>query len=509
MPTNITKTTQSRVFLTRSKGSPAVAPAFQGCLVLGGVSQGLGDREAIYCQDPYVVGKFKTVGYTESAPDSVESSLSGRFMATARSMLIEVARAAAPVDIHVHVTQIGSNPSVFAGWQSKIIFEGARFSSLDIDELGSHDEDVAVDHSVDFTADNWYQLAPLTFSERGASIALNEIFGTYVHYNGDLEKPPAERVVMFASTKATGGSASTPANLLYSLDAGSTWYDAGDVDVFQVGDDASGVVVVGEYVAVLDSILGNLGSGVMAYAPLTDFDGVNLPTWASVATTDPNGDGTNYTVATVAGSLLYAAGTDFGVAKTSNVAAGFETLGGAAWEQTGETPLAIAAYDEDTVVVVGTNQTIMKCIDGENFELVDGPLAGSAPTESITAVAVLSPRIFIVGTDGAIYYTTNGGTSWTAKSFPGTSNTGVIEDIKFATALVGFMSQTLSGAARLFMTTDGGYSWSLNPTSGVSTISARIRSIGTQRNEPNIVLFGGLAETGSDGALIVGESPVS
>lgn len=508
MATNITKTTQSRVFLTESKGAPNVAPQFQGCLVLGGVSQSLGDREPIYCQNPYVVGKFVTVGYTESAPDSVESSLNGRFMAQVRSKLIQVAKAGAPVDVHVHVSQTGSNPSVFDVWQSKILFEGVRFSSLDIDELGSHDEDTPINHSVDFSADAWYQLAALSFSERGATAAQNEILGVSIHYTGNLEKPPAERVLMFASTKATGGSASTPPNILYSLDSGSTWYDAGDVGVLAVADDAAQIFVVGEYVVVTDTSVANVGDKKLAYAPLTDFNGVTLPTWTATAVLDD----AVYAGVTI-GSVAFFAGTGFSVLKTTNISAGFEEMSGAAGEQGAQIPYAVGAYDENTVVVVGSNRTIIKTLDGENFTSVLFPvMTGMTTNTNLTAVAVLSPTIYLVGTsEGQLFYTTDGGVRWTNKSFTGTGTGTVVEDIKFATNLVGFMSHTITTGAipHLLMTTNGGNSWTRVPTTGISSLADRINCIAVQPGEPNIVLLGGLGDDGTDGVIIVGESVAS
>lgn len=486
--TDITKTSQSRVFMTLSAGSPKVAPAYQTCLVLGGVSQSFGDREPIYCQDPYTIGKFVTVGMTESPAESVESSLNGRFSSTARSTLIRAAQAQAPVDVHVHVGAVGSNPTIFNQYRMKIVFEGARFSSVDIDELGSHEEDSPVGHSVDFTADNWYQLVPLVFSERGAAQTAQEITAAWLHYNGDLAKPPKERIVALAVSKAGTG---VKADFYYSIDAGTTWY-ATTIDSLATEKDASGVAVIGEYVVVTSSEVAS-----MAYMLLSALDGVVVPDFTEVTTGFVAAKFPNalYSI----GSVGFLACEDGYVYKTTNPAGGVTTMSAGA--ATSEDLLAIHALDETTIVAVGEANAVIVCRDGENFTAVTGPAVGV----NLTSVCCLTDRVYLVGTaDGKLWYTDNAGSSWTEKSFP-SSGSGVVNSIRFSTRLVGYLSHTLSGAGRLLQTTDGGYSWTLVPTAGLASITDKLAAVAVTAADVNLVMAAGLDNGGTVGTVIIGE----
>jgi len=58
-----------------------------------------------------------------------------------------------------------------------------------------------------------------------------------------------------------------------------------------------------------------------------------------------------------------------------------------------------------------------------------------------------------------VYYTLNGGESWTSQAFSG-SGAGQVNDIVFATNEVGYISHsTAVPAARIFSTWDGGSDW--------------------------------------------------
>ena len=311
----------------------------------------------------------------------------------------------------------GENPSVFNDWRQKLIFESVRPSSLSIDDLGSHDEDQAVNHGIDFSADGWFQLVPLTFTERATSAVDKELLGAWIHYNGKLEKTPRERVLMFATTIAAGGSPSTPPDIVYSINQGTDWY-AMDVNSATASDTADAVAVVGQYLVVASK-----STDTLHYALLTDFDGVTVPAFSEVST--GFGASAGPTDITVSGSLGFMSGEGGYVYSTSYPPSGVTAM--TSGTITTEDLNAIDAYDENTIVAVGDANTVLVCLDGNNFEAVSGPEAAV----NMSAVAVLNPTTFIVGTAGGkMWYTTNAGISWTQKSFP-SSGSGAIEDIQF------------------------------------------------------------------------------
>lgn len=495
MASNVLSTTQSRVFMTLSKSSPAVKPVFQDCMVLGGISQSFGDREPVYCQDPYRIGRYKIIAFTESPAESVESSLNARFPFTSRSDLIQAARAQAPVDLHVHMGALGANPTVFNSWVKKIIFEGARISSIDIDEVGAHDEDTAVGHSVDITADDWYEIVPMSFSERATALTNVTINSVALLYNGRLELQPRERFMAFAVTASAGGSPSTSSDLLYSLDMGTNWF-AIDLPQFTTSGAAKGVAVVGDYVVAVG--VGSGTNGVITFTKWADLNSVTAPLISSTSV----GLVTSKTPTAIAsiGSVAFIAATGGYIYKTTDAPSGVSVLSAATASVNNLN--AIDAFDENTIVAVGVNNTVLVSTDGDNFSAVTGPASGVA----MTAVACLSEKTYLVGTaEGKLYFTKDAGISWTEKSFQGSGAAGgVVNSLAFANSMVGYMAFKATGVSSLLMTTDAGYSWEAVPPAGLLAYSTGYLSVAALRDDPNIVLAGGPNEA-SAGSIMMGE----
>lgn len=495
---DILRTTQSRVFMTLSASSPGIQPEFQECMVLGGITQSFGDREAIYCQDPYRIGRFKTIGFTESPIEPVETSLNGRFPLDGRSILVRAARSQAKIDVHVHMGAIGANPQVFSGWRKKFIFKGARLSSLDIDEIGSHDEDTPVSHSVDLTADDWYEIVPLTFTSRGSNVATVPVVGATLFYNGLVELPPRERILALAVTSVLAGSPVANPSLLYSLDQGSTWY-AADIDTITTSSTTSplaGVAVIGDYVAVASSNSANYGLHFVRWDSLTS---VVTPEFTQVQT---GFEATKLPQAIFSlGSVGFVAAKGGYVYKVTNVPSGATVLSAGSASVNDLT--CIAALNENVIIAGGASNTVLVCTDGENFNAVTGPAVGA----SITAVAALGAKVFLAGTStGRLFYTTNGGASWTEKGFSGSGAAGgAVKSLVFPTEMVGYMSFATASAASLLMTTDGGYSWDAVPSGGVLSYTSGYHALAALRDDPNIVLAVGPGAVGTGGSILMGE----
>ena len=104
-----------------------------------------------------------------------------------------------------------------------------------------------------------------------------------------------------------------------------------------------------------------------------------------------------------------------------------------------------------------------------------------------------------------MYRTTNEGTNWTAKGFPG-SGAGVVHDIFFSSTAVGYLAHaTATPAGRILRTYDGGYSWNILPE-GTGTIPAndRINAVVGCIFDMNFVVGVGLADNATDGIIIKG-----
>ena len=334
---------------------------------------------------------------------------------------------------------------------------------------------------------------PLAVSERGTNVATGEVLDVGLFYNGKLELPPKERVIAFAVTTINVGSPGNSSDFLYSLDQGTNWF-ASDVNTLAVTESAKEVAIVGDYVVVVGGTATSYG---MHFTKWSSLNTVTAPTWTRVTTGFIAANTPNSIVSI--GSVGFIAAQTGTVYKVTDAPSGVEVM-----TSTGGHLNAIDAYDENTIVAVGASNLVKVCIDGENFSTITGPAVGV----SLSAVAVLSPTVFLIGTAaGRLYYTTNGGTSWVEKSFSGAGAAGGnVLGLSFATTMVGFMSFKATGIASVLMTTDGGFSWDIVPSGGVLSLSVGYNRVGTLDGEPNLVILGGPNENSTTGSILIGEA---
>jgi photosystem II stability/assembly factor-like uncharacterized protein len=112
----------------------------------------------------------------------------------------------------------------------------------------------------------------------------------------------------------------------------------------------------------------------------------------------------------------------------------------------------------------------------------------------------------LVGTaTGRLYYTRDGGLTWTEKAFPG-SGAGVIRDIQFSTPSVGYMAHdTATPRGRILRTIDGGASWYVAPEGNTAfPTQQRLTSLAATADDANVIFAGGLALNGTDGIIVRG-----
>ena len=163
---------------------------------------------------------------------------------------------------------------------------------------------------------------------------------------------------------------------------------------------------------------------------------------------------------------------------------------------------AIHGFDQQHLVAVGAQNAVIFTADGLTWAAVTGP----APAVDLTTVWMKSQTEWFVGSaDGKLWYTRNGGATWSEKGFPG-SGTGTVQDVKFSNDTVGFMSHTTaSGKGRILRTIDGGYSWVVAPEGNTSVpLADRFNKLAVCPYDVNLVFAGGLADDAIDGIIVKG-----
>lgn len=484
----------SRVFLIEGGARPDHAPVYESCMAVGAVSRAYGDITRIECPDPNNYGKFVEIGTIRGSTERATTTLTGRYASDLRSDMLRLAEKGCKVDVHVHFGAC-KDPSNFTKFDKAVVLADADITNLNLGELGTLGSDAQsqVDESIDISAESIVEILPIKYASRATDVLDVEVVDMVVFDTascGDCEDESDGCQKIFGVTLTGGlGSPTATADCIYSIDGGTTWY-ANDVDSAGGSNSLDAIAGIGNYVVAI----GNADGG-LHYADSSDFDGSTTPDWTAVTTGivaggEPNDIWSVGTQAFVVGDAGY-------IYKVTDPTVGFTVLD--AGVATSQNLNAVHALNDEFAVAVGDSGVVVKTENGTTWTAMTSITA----TPNLNAVWIRNEREFWTGgADGKLYYTLDGGTTWTEKAFSG-SGAGVIHDIAFA-GDVGFLAHaTATPAGRILRSYDGGYQWVVTPESGTLPANDRVTAIALCGDE-NKVFGGGLADDGSDGFVVVG-----
>jgi len=492
-------TGNSRVFLIDGRARADHRPAYQSSVKAGSPSQDFGDVTKIEVPSSSEFGKFIEVGQIRGATDRVTITLTGRYALDIKSELLKFARGGCALDLHINFGAC-TNPSDYNTFQKKVVIENAfltNWSTEDMGALGS-DERAKVDESVDVSGRDIYELKPVNWAERGGDVVTNELVDSAICDTascGDCQDESDGCQKFFAISLAAGGSPSTPADVVFSIDGGSTFL-AHDIDSMGVGDDPDEVDCVGSYLIVVSE-----DSGGLHYALLSEFDGTTDPDFTAVTTGVVSGGEPRAIGADPTNNIAFVAGAGGYIYSLTDPTAGLTVLD-AGVSHTDQYN-AVDTFNEDFAVAVGNSGIIAKTENGSTWTSVSTPVGVGV---NINTIAIKNKDEWWIGTDtGHLYYTLDGGTTWTEKAFSG-SGSGIIWHVEIANDTVMYMAhETSANSGRILRSTNGGYDWAVMPEGvGSLPLNDRVNAVAACSNNPDIVFGVGLADDASDGFIIVG-----
>lgn len=485
----------ARAWVQTALANPGVKYGYYGCLEITKPSQDLGAAEPVYCPSSAVRNQWDivdTIIRTPALPKTDILQHASRFLT---DVWIGIRNRGCNVNLQAIFSKC-SNPSDFTQWESKMLLSGARLTKIDFGNLNALDgsKNAIVDITGSLEAQQMVFIYPLTFGEVASVTVVAEVVDCF--YNdvitcGDCGVPSDGCQKAYALQVANAGSPGLSSQLLYSLDGAATW--AG-LDIPTLGGvSARRFAAVGLYCVVVGP-----NSGAYHYALFSDIN-AGIVNWNSQSSGFVAGKSPMCIWAVNPAKVFIGAQGGY-IYLLSNVgsAVSVVTDGSLVAQDIND----IHGYGQ-TVVAVGNNNAVLYSLNqGASWGTITGPLVG----QNLSAVWCLSGTTWFVGTgNGKLYYTLNGGTTWTQLLFDAGNFTS-INDIQFTDQNVGYMAVEIGGAGRVYRTTDGGATWryTASDIQGLPT-NQRINVVGPCG--ANNVLAAGRKTIGGDGILAVAKGP--
>lgn len=496
---NPAKTPYSRVFIIEGQAQPDHEPQYQSCLKAGALSQGFGDVTDIKCPSPIEYGHFETVGRIQGAIERAATSLTGRYAADLASELLRIGKLRCAVDVQVHFGAC-TDPRVFNTFTKDIVLEDVFLTNWTTEDLGalSDDESASIDEGTDISIGNVDEVLWLSLQERADILVENEIVDVVICDRitcGECEEFSEGCEKIYALSGGIAGSPGTPPDVIYSLDGGKTWA-LDEINSLHPDEAGSALACVGEYLVVVSN-----ASASLHWKLRVDVDNGVAGGWTEVTAGFVAGHAPRDIWSVGVGAYISA---DNGyVYWTSDPTSGVSVLDAAI--ATGGVLYAVHALDDEFAVAVEAGDNIIWTNNRINWQIATPTGSGDA----LMGVWIKNESEWWVVSDaGEVYYTLDGGVSWTLKPLPG--NVNHLYDVAFASDSVAYICGDYNKDARAWRSYDGGFSWNALPE-GVGNLPVDARDMNALAacvNDVNfLVLVGeGVTTNGNvDGIIVVGE----
>jgi photosystem II stability/assembly factor-like uncharacterized protein len=481
---------QVRVFIQKDGISPASGYLYYGCLSLDGPTQDLGTPDPVYCPSSNQRNAWDIVDSVPKVPALGTTDFTQRMDRFLKDVWWELKRKGCNFNLQAVVSKC-DRPDDFTKWDAKLLLRDARLTNLKMGALNplSGDDNAPIDIQGSLIFREMTPINSIQFEEvAGATVVAEVLDGIFydVVSCGDCGSVSDGCQKLYWLTRANPGSPGLSSQIVYSLDGGATW---ATIDINALGGvSGNRIAAVGGMLVVVSE-----AKGGHVYSPFASIDAGTidwtLVTTGYVAAKSPRAiysKSTNETyIAAVGGYIYFMSDPTLAVTVLTDGSVTTQNLND------------IHGFGR-TVVAVGASNAVLKSDNaGETFSLITGPAVGA----NLTAIWCMSKNVWFIGTGGgALYYTVNGGSTWTQISFGGAT---VINDIKFENDTIGYMAAEVAGVARVYRTSDSGHSWAYSAPA-ISGLPTALRINAVAPCGVNEVAVGGLKTT-DDGIIAIAQ----
>lgn len=467
-----------------------------------------GSIDPIYVPDPRQIGAFKAVNRSRNAPDLPEATLV--LFEKHASLPWHLVKQNCPFTLYEATGACRDLSDFNNGWTDHImVYSNALVTDKDLGDRSAWDSDDAIEDSLSLTLSSVYPIAALQFGAKADTTITAEmkdvVFGTSIRC-GDCGVPNDGTRFIYAVQKGIASPATKP-TVFYSVDGGVTWSSAA-ISSAANAEDIVALDIVGTYLVAASKTGGTASASCFHIAPINTATGVPSTSWVKVLPASFNATNTVNDMFVLSPSEIFFVCDGGYVYKSTDITGDVTAI-----SQGDATVQNLARIDGqgDVLYAVGAGAAVIKSTNRGQTWAVTTTSPGAAAN---TAVDVLDAyRAWVGNASGALYYTKDGGETWTAKTFTAQTATAV-KDIQFASDEVGVVAFTITGPVGYIASTiNGGYSWvdsSVSTTTRLGLVPANTTinrvawpTTGEPSIDVNTLAACGLGVT-TDGKLIVG-----
>jgi hypothetical protein len=501
-----------RAFTQRGGPSPSNPIRYSGMdeqyLMVGDISRpDRGGINAINVNDPNVRGLFKQTGITIDAPDIPGAEIT--FKQKYGGIPWYKFRLNCPLNVYESEGLCNDPADPLNGWLTMNLL--SRGLSSDKTYAGRTPFDGS-DESTAAVQFSWlgdvYSVGGISIGEQASVDVTTEVVDiVYGGFAQCSDCGPANDGTkwVYALQQTAGGSSAALGKVLYSTDFGATW-TASAITGLGIGVLVTAMDIVGQYLVVVAKTenayyVSQINSSTGAPGAWTKV------TTGFVATKTPNElfvESPTRTYFVADGGYIYV---------STDILSGVSVLSAAGATTNNLTRIHGGA---GVLLAVGASNTILKSTNrGSTWAATAGSVTGAH-----SAVSVNTPQQYYLGTldtTGKVWYTENGGASWTQLNLPNSSALTAIQDVVFPTLECGYIAATRAGpTAAIYATVLGGALWGENNTSrlpGNLPTFGRANRLAVPRVPDNQIAANNIAVAGLSGGLVdgviyIGAAPV-
>lgn len=471
--------------------------------VLEGVTRPLlGAIEPIKIYDPRRAKRFNNIGRKATAPDFATGTF--RLLERVGALPFALGDMSCPFNLYLSVGKCDDLSDFLHGWEYWVeIVSYAEATSVDEGDRMAWEDDNQSEDAVAITIESKYGIGALSFAAKAATEVAREVVDAVYGSNqqcGDCGPSDDGTKRIYAVTKSSGaGSPGLPGELIYSVNGGLTWVQT-TITGFGATEDPLAIDIAGDKLIVI-------GADAYFWASINPKTGV--PSAFTKVSTGFVALKTPRDLYVLGPQAVFFVGDGGYVYKSTNIAAGVSVIDDGA--ATTDNLLRIHGDGQNTLVAVGQASAIIKSLNRGNDWAATVAEPSAIPLDN-TAVWVQGPEVYFVGTgnSGRVFYTLDGGETWSPISFTGTGS-GYVRDIVFATDEVGyFVHDNTDPTGYIWSTWNGGADWVRNDGGSQRILNwpvidrvnrLAVPSASSQVNANNVVAAG-LGGDGTDGVLL-------